>query len=472
MKGLLIIFYTLLLSTSPAHSQSLVTTNLFSSSVQDSILVKIWLPQNYSKEKKYPVIYEFIYDHSNYIAATSSNIWDVPQVIVVWAQIKGGNEDYLSPNLTEEGGKYYSFVKNELIDYVTKQYNATGFKVAAGLSQGADYVNYILRNDPSVFNAYWLFSLEYPINYTPDFSSYTEKIKDPVSYFIATAEDTKERIAFANQLYDSLKNSPFLKIKKINYPNASHSYSILFALPDALLFSFNDYTKVRAKSADESLISYYSNCLREKMDKYGNINYHNFINQVFNLSNVEGASIVEINNFLDIMYTNPETMDVDLVNLSYVLRTKKFYQSAAKACRMALSKKQETGISAMDDLSVYFQLFRVYDLDGKTDKALETLEEGYEKTREINEGLLYRIGYYYIDKKIDINKGIGILNSMLNEKHKVLSVWNRPKDEVYEKIATGYFELKNKKLAKIFIDKALMENPKNEAALQLKTLLK
>lgn len=464
MKRLLIMFYALLLSTLSTYSQSLVTKNLFSSIVQDSIPVKIWLPKDYSKEKKYSVIYEFIYDHSNYIAATASNIWDIPQVIVVWAQIKGGNENYQSANLTEEGGKYYSFVKNELIDYVAKQYNATGLKVAVGLSQGADYINYILRNDPSSFDAYCLFSLEYPINYTPNFSSYTEKIKDSVSYFIATADDIKERIAFANQLYDSLSASLFLKIKKINYPNASHSYSILFALPDALLFSFNDYTKVRAKSTDESLISYYSNCLREKIDKYGNINYHNFINQVSNLSIVENASFVEINDFLDTVYANPQTMDVDLFNLAYALRTKKLYQSSAKAYRMALSKKQETGITAMDDLSVYFQLFRVYDLDGKTEKALEILKEGYEKTRERNEGLLYRIGYYYIDKKIDINKGIGILNSMLNENHKVLSVWNRPKDEIYEKIATGYFELKNNKLAKIFVDKALMANPKNEAA--------
>src|ERR1039457_7710744 len=139
---------------------------------------------------------------------------------------------------------------------------------------------------------------------------------------------------------------------------------------------------------------------------------------------------------------------------------------------MALLKKQNTGITAMDELSIYFQLCKTYDLEGKPNEALRVLQEGYEKTKAKNEGLLYTIGYYYIDKKIDINKGIEILKSMLTGKHNVSGFLSKPQDEVYSKIATGYWALENKKQATIFVDKALTINPKNETALKLKASMK
>jgi predicted alpha/beta superfamily hydrolase len=471
MKKLIVVLSILLLFPALSYCQSVVTKKIFSTYVKDSISVEIWLPKNYSKSEQYPTIYEFIYDHSNYIAATASNMWDVPNLIVVFAQIEGGS-DYKSPNLTDKGEKYYAFIKKELINYVSKEYNTTNFRIAAGLSQGADYVNYILRNDPSIFSSYLIFSIEYPIYYTPNFSSYTAKIKDSLSYFIAIANDKEERMKFANQLYDSLKTSPYIRIKKESFPNASHGYSILYALPDALLFAFEDYNTIRQKLPNESLVSYYTSRLKEKKEKFGNINYHSFVMQVFQSADIEKESVSEINSLLDLVYSSKEFMDIDFLNLGYFLRSKKLYQNAEKAYQMALLKKQETGITAIDNLTVYFQLFKVYDLEGKTGEALKILQEGYEKTKEKDEGLLYRLGYYYIDKKIDINKGIGLLKSMLNDKHTVSSFWMEPKDEVYSKIATGYWELKNKKEAKIFVDKALEVNPKNEASLKLKALMK
>ena len=472
MKRLFVILYILLLPPTLLKSQSLVAKKIFSTYVNDSISIKIWLPKNYSRTEQYPTIYEFIYDHTNYIAATASNMWDVPNLIVVFAEIEGGNEDYKSPNLTDKGKKYYEFVKNELINYVSKEYNTTNFRVAAGLSQGADYINYILRNDPSLFNSYLVFSIEYPIYYTPNFSSYKAKIKDSLSYFIAIANDEDERMKFANQLSDSLKTSPYLKIKKEYFTNASHSYSILYALPDALLFAFEDYSTTRQKLPSESLISYYTSILKEKKEKFGNVNYHQFLYQILQSSDIEKYPTNEINTFIDTVYSLKEAMDIDLVNIGYALRTKKLYQNAEKAYQMALLKKQNTGKTAMDNLTVYFQLYKVYDLDSKTDEALKVLQDGYEKTKAKDEGLLYTIGYYYIDKNIDINKGIEILKSMQNEKHTVSSFWKKPNDEVYVKIATGYWELKNRKQAKTFVDKALEINPKNEAALKLKTLMK
>ncbi len=150
MKKVFIVASLLLLFLQTSYGQSLVTRNIFSIKVRDSIPIKIWLPKNYSNSKQYPVVYEFVYDHTNYIAATASNIWDIPEIIVVFAQIKPGN-DYTSPDLSKIGQEYYAFVKEELLTYISKQYSVNNFRIAAGLSQGADYVNYIFRKIYSFF---------------------------------------------------------------------------------------------------------------------------------------------------------------------------------------------------------------------------------------------------------------------------------------------------------------------------------
>ncbi len=467
MKKLFIVAYMLLMFPAFSYAQTLVTKKIFSASVNDSIPVKVWLPKNYSNAKQYPVIYEFIYDHTNYIAATANNMGEIPEVIVVFAQIDPGN-NYTSPNLTDIGQKYYAFVKDELLNYISKEYSTNNFRIAAGLSQGADYVNYILRNDPSLFKSYLIFSTEYPIHYKPNFSLYTARIKDTMSYYIAIANDTKERIDFANQLFDSLKTSPYLKIKKQHFVTAYHSYSILYALPEALLFVFDGYDLIRKRLPNESLLAYYKASIKEKHEKYGNFNYHNIIAEVPRSVDIQSDSIGAINAFLDTVYSSMKYTDVDFLNIGYAFRQKKLYESAERAYRMGLFKNGEMGRINLTSLSFYVQLFRVYDLQNKTNDALKILQEGFEKTKEKDEGLLYLLGYYYIDKKINVKKGIEILKSIQNEKHLFSGFLSKPSDDIFSQIATGYWELKNKKQAKMFVNKALEMNPKNETALKLK----
>ncbi|MGF7079287.1 alpha/beta hydrolase-fold protein [Mucilaginibacter sp. UYCu711] len=472
MKRAFLILYLSVLLPAFVSAQTLVTKKIFSAYVKDSVTVDVYLPKNYSKTEKYPTVYEFIYDHANYIAATANNIWDIPNVIVVHAKIKGGNEDYKSPNLTDEGARYYGFVKNELIPYISKTYNTVNLRVAVGLSQGADYINYILRNDPSLFNTYLNFSLERPIYYKPDFSSYTAKVKDTTAYFIAIANDIPERMKFADQLVDSLKKSPYINIKKESFAEATHSYSILYALPQALLFAFKDYNVIRKKYPGEALIIYYNAVLKEKTEKYGNINFHGFINQILEYVDLSKSGNSEVNTFVDSVYAMKDCMDIDLFNIGIVLKTKGLYQNSEKAYQMALLKKQNTGKSAMDDVSVYFQLAKVYDLDGKTDEASDILQKGYLNTKVKTENLLHVMGYRYIDKNIAVDKGIELLKSMLIGKHIVSGALSKADDDVNAEIAKGYFNLKNTKDAKIYLDKSLKINPKNEAALKLKALIK
>ncbi|MEJ7823449.1 MAG: hypothetical protein WKF85_14085 [Chitinophagaceae bacterium] len=178
--------------------------------------------------------------------------------------------------------------------------------------------------------------------------------------------------------------------------------------------------------------------------------------------------MVVINTFLDTVFFSKESSDIDFINIAYAFRHKKLYESAERAYRMAILKNEATGRITSTSLTIYVGLFRVYDIQNKTKDALRILLDGYQKTREEDEGLLYLLGYYYIDKKIDVKKGIEILKSVLNEKHKFSGYLSEPSDEILSKVATGYWELKNKKQTMLFVNKALELNPKNETALKLK----
>ena len=453
-------------------AQKLEKIKLFSTFVNDSIPVKIWLPEDYKPTEKYSVIYEFIYDHSNYLAATMQNMWNMPKTIVVHAQIEGGNEHYSNPQLSATGLKYYSFVKNELISYITQHYHTT-YRTAAGLSQGADYITYILRNDPKLFNSYLIFSIERPIYYKANFKSYIENIKDSASCFIAVPnDDMDERKMFANQLYDSLKTCQYIKVKKEFYQNANHQFSILYSFPDALNFIYNDYSIFRKQLSRESISAYFQNILNEKTDKYGSLDYNEFI---LNMGNQfkKTDSPLELHALLDLIDNNTNTNDVNLFNIGYSLFQTEFYDEAERSFRLALAK-QKVKEAKMDISSIYSWLSKTYEKRGQDSKALQILEEGNVVTKDKCDGfLLYRIGTYKIEKSINIAGGINDLKTLLSEvKQNKVSINGMSNDEIYIELAKAYWKQKDKKNARENLAKALEISPTNNDVKALQTIIK
>ena len=447
------------------NNPKLETFKMYSQNVKDSIDVKVWLPFDYDKtSEKYPVLFECVYDHTNFLAATFANIWNSPKTIVVFANIEAGNEHYSSPQLTEKGQQYYAFIKDELFQNLKKKYRTSDYKIATGLSQGGDYLGYILRNNPNLFNSYLFFSTERPIFYKPDFKSYSAKIEQPISVFIATSSDAEERIKFANELNDSLKINPKINIKKEHYPNSEHSYSILYAFPDALNFAYKDYVEYLERKTGETLVDFYNYCIREKREKYGNLNYNQLIFRLSSKIN-KNDSEKDLSELLDIVSKDEQSFDIDFFNLGYNIYQFEFYTIAEKAYQIAL-QKAETKENRMDKSSIYRYLSRVYDKQNNKEKALSTLQNAYEKLKTKDEDLLFDIGKYYIDSKINPKKGIETLNSLITEKHKTR--FPRSKDQIFTEIAKGYFALNNKKSGLQYLEKALEFNANFEEALKLK----
>lgn len=451
-----------------AKGQELINEKLYSSSVQDSIDVKVWLPKNYDSQKSYPVIYEFVYDHSDYIAATLNHVYQCPSTIVVHASFSPGTS-YEKPTLSDKGEAYYQFVKEELLPHIEKKYK-TLHRTATGLSQGAHYVNYILRTNPELFDTYMIFAIESP-NYKEDFAAYTEKLNDKKDYFIAIANDVERRVKFANELYKNLDKNEKLNVIKKEYKNADHSYCMLYGLVDGLLFIYKEYVSPRTISEGENFSQYFFNVLNEFNQKYGTPRYTQLLIQTFTQLTKE-SNKAEVRTVLEKLYEDKINLsDLDLFNLGSILYSElNFYDLSETSFKESIEKGKKLPLMKrkMRLSDTYSWLAKVYYKQKAYDKIFLTLQEGYETTNAKYLLMRYALYSFHIGKKNDMKKGIEALNKLVSLPKSENSFLNpeQPKELIYLLYAQNYWKLKNKKESKKYLKKSLEINPNYESALE------
>ena len=124
----------------------------------------VYLPQSYGlSNSKYPVMYlldgGWHFHHTSGIVQFLSAQALMPETIVVAIINVDRNRDF-SPthvdNLPTSGGaeKFMSFLTDELIPYIEKNYRAQQFNVLVGHSFGGTFATYSLLTNPQIFNAY------------------------------------------------------------------------------------------------------------------------------------------------------------------------------------------------------------------------------------------------------------------------------------------------------------------------------
>lgn len=146
--------------------QAQVTQEIFESfKLQERRDVRYYFPEDYNEEKKYPLIVvldgEYLFDQ---VVATSkfySQFHGMPQSIVV-----GVNQNERSVRLddcawepdsglpTEKGKQFFEFLGMEMIPYLDLNYSTAPFKMIVGYDITANFQNYWLFKDNSLFNAY------------------------------------------------------------------------------------------------------------------------------------------------------------------------------------------------------------------------------------------------------------------------------------------------------------------------------
>ena len=163
MKALFSILITLLVCLS---SLAQIKQEVFESfKLQERRDVKYYFPEDYTPEKKYPLVVvldaEYLFDQ---VVATSkfySDFQGMPEAIVVgiyqskdelrWEDC-GFEGDTGLP--TEKGKKFYEFLGMEIIPYLDTSFNTAPFKVFVGYDITANFGNFYLFKDKSLFNAF------------------------------------------------------------------------------------------------------------------------------------------------------------------------------------------------------------------------------------------------------------------------------------------------------------------------------
>lgn len=127
--------------------------------------VSYYFPENYSDEKKYPLIVvldaEYLFDLVVANAKFYSEHQRMPESIIVGVDqaendIRWEDCDFEQTTglPTEKGAKFYEFLGTELIPYLETSYNIAPFKMFVGYDITANFGNYFLFKDRSLFNSY------------------------------------------------------------------------------------------------------------------------------------------------------------------------------------------------------------------------------------------------------------------------------------------------------------------------------
>ena len=132
--------------------------------LQERRNVSYYFPEDYSKDKKYPLLvvmdaqdlFELVVANAKF----QSRLDRMPQVIVVgveqgpdqrWEDCGFEGETGL-PNA--KGGQFYEFLGTELVPYLETHYNLAPFKMFIGYDITANFGNYFLFKERSLFNSF------------------------------------------------------------------------------------------------------------------------------------------------------------------------------------------------------------------------------------------------------------------------------------------------------------------------------
>jgi len=132
----------------------------------------VHLPRDYfkSKNKKYPVLYALdatSHDQDILTASTVLNLaGQIPELIIIGVVNENRKND-LTPHYMPKGEEssnlgngvdFMSFLENEAIPLIDKNYRTTNYRMISGNSRAGLFTFYCMLENPALFNAYFCYS--------------------------------------------------------------------------------------------------------------------------------------------------------------------------------------------------------------------------------------------------------------------------------------------------------------------------
>ena len=245
-----------------AQNLTEVKDSIYSDILKEQRSIRVFLPETYKpgSGEKYETIYltdgEWAAGVFPFINNFARNEKFIPQVMLVALPnryIEKANQrdrDLLPVHVADNaisGGadKFLSFLKNELIPYINKNYPANGTNTLYGHSYGGLFCMYALLTNPELFESY--LATDPSFWWNKDFviklaSEKLENLPPDKLLWIAGIESTYKGMGI-NRMDSVLKLKAPINLKwKIGlFPNETHNSVRLKAIYDGLKFSYSGY---------------------------------------------------------------------------------------------------------------------------------------------------------------------------------------------------------------------------------------
>ena len=277
MKKLL--FSLLLLLTTTAGAQ-VTSENLGSKDMDGTRKITIVLPDGYDKRDKYPLF--VVLNASRLLEPTVttmryfSRTGEMPPSIIVG--VYNNEDDVAVPEETgvpfNETAVFFEFIGQELIPRIQSKYATNGFKGIIADGEAANFINYYLLKENSLFNAYVSLSPNVMEKITTSIPEQLASFKSPIFYSLGWTQE--EDNATLKKITDLDK---LMKIKELEhsfyfsqeFPKITTSTVSLTGISEALNLFFEEYRPITMREYAEKVLKVQNNTTQYIQDKYKKI---------------------------------------------------------------------------------------------------------------------------------------------------------------------------------------------------------
>lgn len=277
MKKLLL---TLLVLFSARVGAQIISENLGSKDMDDTRKITIVLPDGYDKRQKYPLF--VVLNASRLLEPTVTSLryfartGEVPPSIIVG--IYNQEDDVTIPQETgvpfNDTAVFFEFVGQVVIPHVQSKYATNGFKGIIADREGANFINYYLLKENSLFNAYISLSPNMTEKITNSIPEQLASFKTPIFYYLGWTQD--EDNVTLKKITDLDKLMSVKKLERSFYfsqpfPQVTTSAVSIMGISEALNLFFEEYRPITMREYAEKVLKIQSNTTQYLEDKYKKI---------------------------------------------------------------------------------------------------------------------------------------------------------------------------------------------------------
>ncbi|NJB36863.1 alpha/beta hydrolase [Croceivirga sp. JEA036] len=276
-KSLLTLFLLFCMATNAQ-----VKKEIFESfKLQERRDVSYYFPEDYTEDKKYPLIVvldaDYLFDLVVANTKFYSNQHRMPQSIVVGVH-QSENDirwedcdfDQSSGLPTDKGKQFYEFLGTELIPYLENSYSIAPFKMFMGYDITANFGNYFLFKDRSLFNSYTIISPVLATEMESRVPARLSALDQELFYHLILEKektDDRNRLLQLNNAVASIDKES-LHYSFAEYEDADHVSIVSYGLAEAFDTTFKTFRPITPKEYKEQILKSEDPAINYLTNKY------------------------------------------------------------------------------------------------------------------------------------------------------------------------------------------------------------